>query len=173
MKKLFSKMFTHFSIPHVVLILLNLMFAWSFFPNVSRYCYKPAIVFKEFDVSLLINGTYTYLCNKAKRFYKFLNMETINDEMNSPMAHVRIMDTNIIHHLGLREAIALGLNHIPLRNTNIQEIIQVVMDTFMQICQVLRLEGCLDINSATKMVRTRCKEILMSAFKSNLWVQVL
>ena len=66
----------------------------------------------------------------------------------NPTAHVRTMDTNIIHHLGLRKALALGLNHIPLRNTNIQETIQMVVDTFMQVCQVLRLGGCLDINSA-------------------------
>ena len=44
-----------------------------------------------------------------------------------------------------------------------------VVDTFLQVCQVLRLGGCLDINSATGMVRTRCKEILMSVAKGNLY----
>ena len=89
--------------------------------------------------------------------------------MVNPIAHVRTMDTNIIHHHGLREALALGLNHIPLRNTNIQKPIQVVVDTFVQVCQVLRLGGCLDINSATRMVRTKCKDILISALKANLY----
>jgi hypothetical protein len=169
MKKLFSEVFTHFSIPHVILILLKLMFAWSFFPNVSRYCYKLATVFKEFDVSMLINGSYTCICNKAKRFHDFIDPETMDDNVANPIAHVRTMDTHIIHHRGLREAIALGLNHIPLRNTNIQEAIQVVMDTFEQVCQVLGLRGCLDISSATRMVRTKCKEILMSVAKDNMY----
>ena len=169
MKKLFSEVFTHFSIPHIIPILLKLMFAWSFFPNVSRYCYRPASVFKEFDVSLLIAGSYACVCDKAKRFHNFIDPETMNDNVDNPMAHVRTMDTHIIHHRGLREAIALGLNHIPLRHTNIQEAIQVIVDTFLQVCQVLKLGGCLDISSATGMVRTRSKEILMSAAKGNLY----
>ena len=41
------------------------------------------------------------------------------------------MYTNIIHYCGDVEAIVLGLNHIPLINTNTQETIQVVVDTFM------------------------------------------
>ena len=169
MKKLFSEVFVHFSIPHVIPILLNLMFAWSFFPNVSRYCYKPATVFKEFKVAMLVNGSYMCICNKAKRFSEFIDPGTMDNNVDTPMAHVRTMDTHIVRHHGLREAIALGLNHIPLRNTKLQEAIQVVVDTFVQVCQVLKLGGCLDISSATKMVRTRCKDILMSAAKSNMY----
>ena len=169
MKMLFSEVFTHFLIPHVIPILLKLMFAWSFFPNESRYCDKHATIFKEFSVLLLLNGSYTCICKKAKRFKKFIDPKTMDSNLVNPIAHVRTMDTDIIHHHGLREALALGLNHIPLRNTNIQETIQVVVDTFVQVCQVLRLGGCLDINSATRMVRTKCKDILISALKANLY----
>ena len=169
MNKLFSKVFTYFSIPHIIPILLKLMFVWNFFPNVSRYYYKPATVFKDFSVLLFINGSYACIYNKAKKFHMFLDPDTIDHNLINPMAHVRTMDTNIIHHHELRDTITLGLNHIPLRNTNMQETIQVIMDIFLQVYQVLKLEGCLDVHSATKMVRTRCKETLTSAFKSNLF----
>jgi hypothetical protein len=60
----------------------------------------------------------------------FLDPDTMDHNLVNPMAYVRTMDTNIIHHHELRDAIALGLNHIPLRNTNMQETIQVVVDSF-------------------------------------------
>lgn len=113
MKKSFLEVFTHFPIPHIIPILLKLMFALSFFPNVSMYCYKHATVFKEFNVSMLINGFYACVCDKAKRFHNFIDPETMDDNMANPMTHVHTMDTHIIHHHGLREAIALELNHIP------------------------------------------------------------
>lgn len=61
----------------------------------------------------------------------FLDSETMNDNLVNQIAHVRTMYTNIIHYCGDVEAIVLGLNHIPLINTNTQETIQVVVDTFM------------------------------------------
>ena len=118
---------------------------------------------------MLINGSYACVCDKVKRFHTFIDPETVDDNVDNPMAHVRIMDTHIIHHRGLREAIASGLNYIPSRHTNIQEAIQVVVDTFLQVCQVLKPGGCLDISSAAGMVRTRSKEILMFATKGNLY----
>lgn len=85
------------------------------------------------------------------------------------MVYVSAMNTHIIHHCEIRVAIALRFNHLPLRNTNIQETIQVVVDTFVQVCHVLGLWGCLDISSATGIVHTRYKEILMSAAKDNMY----
>ena len=43
------------------------------------------------------------------------------------------------------------------------------MDTFVQVYHVLGLGGCLDISSATRMVRTRCKDILMSTTNDNMY----
>ena len=45
MKQLFFEVFTQFSIPHLIPLLLNIMFAWKFLPNVYRFCYKHALVF--------------------------------------------------------------------------------------------------------------------------------
>ena len=133
MKQLFFEVFTQFSIPHLIPFLLNIMFAWNFLPNVSRFCYRPALVFKDFDVSAHMIGAYECICNSSKRLIQFLDPETIDDTNGDPRMHVRTMDTTIIHHYGLREVVTLGLNHIPLRNTNIREIVQVVTDILLYI----------------------------------------
>jgi hypothetical protein len=122
-KRIFSEVFNHFSIPHFVPLLLNIMFAWNFSPNVSKFCYKPALVFKEFSVESLMSGSYDCICAKSKRLAQFVDLGTMDENNQDPRAHVRTMDTRIIHHHGLREAITLGLNHIPLKNTNIREVI--------------------------------------------------
>jgi len=64
----------------------------------------------------------------AKRFHNFLDPDTIENNLDNPMALVRTMDNKIIHNLGLMDAITLGLNHILLININIQETIQMVVD---------------------------------------------
>ena len=169
MKKIFSEVFNHFSVPHFIPLLLNIMFAWSFLPNVSKFCYKPALVFKDFSVDLLMNGSYDCICNNSKRLKQFLDLDTIDIDGNDPRAHVRTMDIKVIHNHSLREAITLGLNHIPLRNTNISETIQVVVDTFVQVCQLLKAEGYLDVDNASKLVRVMTREKLLVAMKENLY----
>ena len=70
-----------------------------------------------------MSGAYDCSFTSFKRLGQFVDPDIINDNKNDPKAHVRIMDTKIIHHRGLREAITLGLNYIPFRNTNIQKTI--------------------------------------------------
>ena len=168
MKRFFSEIFMLFSIPQVIPALLNIMFAWSYHPNISKYCYKPSMVFKEFEIPEESNLEDMCICRSSKRFYKFLDKETL-DEHNeeNDKGHVRTMDLSIIQHKGLRNAIQMGLNHIPLRPTIIHEAIQVIYDTFLQVCQVLNVEQLLDMNEATKEVRQRSKGILLDAYKLN------
>ena len=169
MKGIFPEVFSHFSIPNFIPMLLNIMFAWNFSPNVSKFCYKPALAFKEFSVELLMIWAYDCMCTKSKRLAPFVDPNTMVDNHQDPRAHVRTMDTRIIHHHGLREAITLGLNHIPLRNTNIREVVQVVVNIFIHVCQLLKVEGCLDVESASKLVRTISRDKLISTMKENLY----
>ena len=169
MKMLFTDVFTQLSIPHMIPLMLNIMFAWSFMPNVSKFCYRPALVFKEFNVGSLLNGSYQCVCNNSKRLVQFLDPDTIDDTNENPKMHVRTMDTRIIHHHGLRNAITLGLNHIPLRNTNIREAIQVIVDAFGQVCQILRVDEIINVELASNMVRAMARDKLLSAMKGNLF----
>jgi hypothetical protein len=169
MKQLFFEVFTQFSIPHLIPLLLNIMFAWNFLPNVARFCYRPALVFKDFNVGSLMDDSYKCACNSSKRLIQFLDPDTMDKTSDDPRMHVRTMDTKIIHNHGLREAITLGLNHIPLRNTNIRETIQVVVDTFGQVCHLLKADELISMEMASKMVRAKTRDKLVSAMKENLF----
>jgi hypothetical protein len=109
------------------------------------------------------------MCAKSKRLAQFVDPGTMDDNYHDPRTHVCTMNTRIIHHHGLREAITLGLNHIPLKNTNIQEAIQVVVNTFVQVCQLLKVKECLDVESASKLVRTIARDKLIAAMNENLY----
>lgn len=106
------------------------------------------------------------ICHSSRRFSKFLDQETSGENNEKgDRGHVRTMDISIIQHKGLRQAFTMGLNHIPLRSTIIFEAIQVIHDTFLQVCQVLNVEHMLDMDVATKEVRQRSKMILLDAYK--------
>ena len=169
MKRFFSEIFIFLSIPQFIPALLNLMFAWTYHPNVSMYCYKPSMVFKNFEVSMLKDNMDECICQSSRRFAKFLDKDTCG-EVNMRLGykgHVRTMDLNIIQHKGLRHAIKMGLNQIPLRPTLIFEAIQVVFNTFIQVCQVLNIGHLVDMEMAGKEVRTRCRLMLLEASKLN------
>ena len=168
MKRFFSEIFMFFSIQHVIPDLFNIMFAWSYHPNISTYCYKPSMVFKEFEIPDDMNLEDMCICHTSKRFNKFLDKDTMEENNTTKgRGHVRTMDISIIQHRELRHAIAMGLNHIPLRPTVIHEAIQVIYDTFIKVCQLLNVEHMLDMDMATKEVRHRSKTILLEAYKSN------
>ena len=100
MKRLFSEIFIFLSIPQFMSALLNLMFAWTYHPNVSMYCYKPSMVFKNFDVSTLKDNMDKCICYSSRRFAKFLDKDTcdINGEGIGNKGHVRTMDLNIVQY---------------------------------------------------------------------------
>ena len=165
MKQLFSEVFTQFSIPHFISLLLNIMFAWNFISNVSRFCYRPASVFKDFTVGSHMIDSEDCICNSSKRLIQFLDPDTMDISNGDSKMHVCTMDTKIIHNHGLREAVTLGLNHIPLRNTTIRETVQVIVDTFGQICLLLKVDELIDVDMASKVVRAKSRDKLVSAMK--------
>ena len=60
----------------------------------------------------------------------------------------------------------LELNHIPLRNTNIRKTVQVVIDTFGHVCQLLKVDELIDVDMASKVIRAK-KIKIVSAMKEN------
>ena len=110
----------------------------------------------------------TCICQSSRRFNKFIDIDTLgqNNEKRG-IGHVRTMDMSIVQHKGLRKTLTMGLNHIPLRPTHIHEVIQVILDTFLQVCHVLNTEHLLDMNEATKEIQMRSKKILLEAYKLN------
>ena len=168
-KQLCYEIFTHFSIPHLIPLLLNIMFAWNFLPRVSRFCYKLALVFKDFNVRSLMNDSDKCICNSFKRLIQLLDPDIIDNTSGDPRMHVRTMDTKIIHNHELRQAITLGLNLISLRNINIRETVQIVVDTFGHVCHLLKVDELIDMELASKMVRVRSRDKLVSIMKENIF----
>ena len=107
MKQLFSEVFTQFSTPHLIFVLLNIIFAWNFLPNISRFCYTYALVFKNFNGGSHITGLYECICNNSKRLIQFLDPDTADNTNGDPNMHVRTMDIKIIYNNGLREVVTL------------------------------------------------------------------
>ena len=153
------------SLPQYVPALFNLMFAWTYHANMATYCYRPGKVFKNFDVSTMKENLDMCIGKSSRRFHNFLDKNTCSNGMDK--GHVRTMDLNIILHKGLRHALKMGLNQIPLRPTIIHDAIQVVFDVFIQVCQVLDIKHLVDMELACKEVRTRCRMILLEASKLN------
>lgn len=98
--------------------------------------YQPSMVFKYFDVSTLKDNMDSCICLSSSIFGKFLDKDTCDNAREGLESkwHVRTMDLNIIQHKGLRHALKMGLNQIPLRSTIIHEVIQVVFDVFLKVC---------------------------------------
>ena len=148
------------SIPQFIPALFNIMFAWTYHPNVSMFCYRPSMVFKKFDIAKLNMVEDNCICQLSKRFSKFIDMDTstCTNEGKRECGHVRTMDLSIIQHKGLRHALKMGLNQIPLRPTIIHEAIQVVHDTFLQVCEVLNITHIVDMDMAIKEVRHKMQK---------------
>ena len=98
-----------------------------------------------------MNGSYECICNSSKRLIQFLDPDTTDNTNGDTKMHVRTMDTKIIHNNGLKEDVTLGLNHIPLHNTNIRETVQVVVDIFGHVCKLLKVSEITDVDTTSKV----------------------
>lgn len=79
-----------------------------------------------------MDDTVTCICQSAKRLVPFLDTQTVHEHTlgQRPSVHVRTTDLNIVQHPLLRNALKLGLNHIPLRPILFNDAIKVVIEAF-------------------------------------------
>ena len=120
----------------------DVLIAWRYHHNLISTLYQPARVFKRFSILELLDAQHECACASSKRLAKFLDPQTL-DEWSSfvpPAVHVRTVDVKIIHHKRLRDAVAMGLNHIPMKpTTSFAPYIATILDGFKQIVQILKL----------------------------------
>ena len=82
--------------------------------------------------------------------------------------HVRTTEIRVIQHPSLRQAMGMGLNHIPLKPTNLSVSIATTLDAFSQFINILDLQNAgLPIDDATEWIRSHCLESLKMASRSN------
>jgi len=125
-------MFLFFNFDHLIPLLKDIIFAWRYHDPISTSLYKPACVFKKFSFVHLFDPNSNCLCNSAKKLSNFLDQNTVLEcsTMTPARAHVRSMDPNIIQNRELRQAVAVGLNHIPLRPTCLGACVAVTLEAF-------------------------------------------
>ena len=155
---------------HMVPCIADVMFAWKYHDKLSSTFYRPSEVFKKFSFIHLLDETDKCMCLHAKRLAKFLDVQTAQETscMVVPQMHVRTVDIDLVQHRELRAALAMGLNHIPLKPTCLSVSIATILDAFMQLIQILKLELLgLPIDQACEWVRSTCLAQLKSAAKAN------
>lgn len=82
--------------------------------------------------------------------------------------HVRTMDLSIIQRADLRKALKMGLNHIPLKPTNISVCLVVAFDAFAQFVAILSLRQVgFPIDDVESWFREKCLSLLKSVSKQN------
>lgn len=81
--------------------------------------------------------------------------------------YVKTMDLSIIQNKRLRRAFKMILNHIPLRSTVVHEVLQVIVDTFIQVWKMLNVENLLYMDVASKEVQSKNRSLIIEANKVN------
>jgi hypothetical protein len=174
LRTLFAECLSHFSLEQFVLHIEEVMIAWKYHNNMSMLLYRPALVFRDFAFLQLLDPTDECLCRKSKRLAKYLDVRTVEETSSfaDAQVHVRTINTNIIHHKRLKQAVAMGLNHIPLKPTSKLDVsIAVAIDGFSQLSQILSLEKAgLNLDLANEWIRATCLEQLKVASRTNKYV---
>lgn len=170
MKLLFQDMVIRFGFSQFVPMIQELLFAWRYLDSISSLFYKPTSVFKNFEFADVLNDANMCVCNSAKRLRKFLDPLMLQEatSYSSPLTHVRTVNCDILQHADLRRAVAMGLNHIPLKPTNIAVCIATILDAFDQTASILGLENHdFPVNEAKEWVRVTCLGRLKNAKNIN------
>ena len=106
----------------------------------------------------------------CKKLTKFLDPNTIKETSTfAPAAmHVRIADTNLIQHSELRNAVAMGLNHIPLKPTVLSACVSTVLNAFEQTSMIVQLHDLgFPMEAAVEWLKDTSLRQLKNASKLN------
>ena len=159
-----------FHLSHLSHILDNVTFTWSYNESLTAMLYKPAAVFKKISFVNLLDESQQCACAQAQRLLRFCDANTVSELSSFSLVglHVRTTDLSIIQHRLLRHAVSQGLNHIPLRPTEIAQTVRTVMSAFEQFMDLLGLDqvGSV-ILQARSYTHATCLNMLKIAAKSN------
>ena len=142
-------------------------FGWKYHEQFRSMVYKLAKVFRDFSFE-----DCTFIspcpCNVPKRFTKFLDPNTSGNSQDPRIPsimdnHVRTMDIDIIRDVTLRSNFQSGLNHIPLRQTLLHEVVDTVLDAWQQVCLILDI----DPSDQVSWIRNNTWEILKGKASRN------
>ena len=171
LRKIYATCLEHFGFGQLSADLDEVLFAWRYHCNMASRFYRPANVFKKFSFLQLLDENQSCACICSKRFARFLDPRTLNEKSSYTQAaiHVRTVDSNLIHHIKLRQALSMGLNHIPMKpTTSFAACIATILDGFGQLAQIFQLnqEG-FPVDSAMTWLQTTCLDQLKTCSQIN------
>jgi len=120
----------------------DIVIAWRYLDPISSHLYQPTLVFKKFSFIHLMDENENCACQKATRLHIFLDKDTETEcpKDTAATVHVKTMDTRIIQNAHLRQAVAYGLNHIPLKPTSLAKCVATVLKAYEQLIHIFQLE---------------------------------
>jgi hypothetical protein len=151
-------------LPH----LESITFGWRYHEQFSSMAYRPAKVFRDFSFDECTFNS-PCPCNSPTRFKTFLDPDTAGITPNQQIpsvtdVHVRTMDIGIIRDNILKDNFRNGLNHIPLRQTLLREVVDTVVEAWTQVCLILQI----DPDDQTAWIRERSWTILKEKASINM-----
>ena len=171
LRKLYAACLAQFGFGHLNDDLDDVLFAWRYHKNLASRFYRPAYVFKKFTFLELLDANQRCVCGSSNRLALFLDPRTLDEKSSHVQAsvHVRSVNLNIIHHDRLRQALAMGLNHIPLKSTtSFAACIATILDGFSQLEQIFRLgQQGFPLDSAMAWIRNTCLDQLKACSRTN------
>jgi hypothetical protein len=169
-RQLFHRVLCLFHFSHLCHILDDITFAWSYNESLAAALYRPASVFKKISFANLLNDSQQCACTHAQRLIGFCDPQTTNEvsRFSQSGLHVRTTDLRIIQHRQLRHALSQGLNHIPLRPTDIAQIVRIIMSAFDQLVNILGLDHAdSQLLEARRYLHVTCLDTLKAAARVN------
>lgn len=121
---------------------------WRHSPSIAILMYLPKLVFCNFlIVDFMAN---TNICAYShKRWEPFLDPTTVDAGTTLSYAHVQTTNMDDVQNKELRAIMACGLNHIPLKQTNILKIVDKLYHAWFLITSLLKLNDMDSLNGAT------------------------
>ncbi|KAL3686484.1 hypothetical protein R1sor_009058 [Riccia sorocarpa] len=139
LRQLISTVLTQCDLVEYLVDLDDIIFGWRFLPLLSRTCYNPAQTFRDFSFHDPDALSGDCICSK-KWYSKFVDLHTRDNPLSpTDIGHIRTMDLCIVKHLELRKELACGLNHIPLRQTSLRDVVDEVLLAWHQVTVILGL----------------------------------
>jgi hypothetical protein len=132
--------------------------------------FKLANVFKKFSFSNLLDESMTCACTTTSRLLRFCDPLTQAETSSfcKLSLHVQSMDLNILQYKALHQALAQGLNHIPLKPTCIVQAVAIIMSAFEQLNNILNLEVLsFPLTDARNYFHSVSLTLLKSSMKTN------
>lgn len=107
-------------------------------PSITKLVYLPKFVFCDFEVALF-KSQYIPCAYSHRHWVQFLDQDALETSDVYETTHVRTANLACIQNKELRDTLSCRLNHIPLRQTHLFEIVAKLLDASSCIALLLKL----------------------------------